>query len=65
MILQAGALPKKAYIAPSQAESQSRKDLIAMYDVVQRVKTINRAFEKAAAKDGDGDDGTKDKISFM
>ena len=37
-----------------------------MYDVVQRVKVINRAFEKNV-KDGDaaGDDPNKDKVSFM
>ena len=35
-----------------------------MYDVVQRVKVINRAFEKGA-KDGDGDAAGGDKISFM
>ena len=61
---QAGTLPKKAYISPGSIPENQRKDQIAMYDVVQRVKVINRALEKTQ-KDGDGSEQNKDKISFI
>lgn len=52
---QAGALPVKQHL------EDERKDYIPIIDVVQRIKVIQRAFDKASVK-GNHDD--KNATSF-
>ena len=42
---QAGAMPKKVYANQGGTDAKD-KDQISVFDVVQRVKLINRAFDK-------------------
>ena len=44
---QAGAMPKKVY-ANAGGTDMKDQDQLSVFDVVQRVKLINRAFEKSA-----------------
>ena len=62
---QAGLMPKKVYANHGGTEV-SDCDQLAVYDVVQRVKMINRAFEKQQKEKGEDITGDqKTNVSFM
>ena len=48
---QAGAMPKKVYANQGGTDIKD-KDQMSVFDVVQRVKLINRAFERQQKESG-------------
>ena len=64
---QAGTMSKKVYAQSLGNLEVPKTDQISVYDVVQRVKIINRAFERQNNELGEGGPGEAGKanVSFL
>lgn len=57
-------MPKKSYF--NKGDDQQRQDSIHVYDVIQRVKLISKAFEKKERQiAGETEEQAKEPQSFM
>jgi nucleoside-diphosphate-sugar epimerase len=57
-------MPKKSYF--SKGDDEQKQDSIHVYDVIQRVKLISKAFEKKERLNaGETEEQAKEPQSFM